>query len=100
MNWNKIENVSPPMTPHGQDGSTIRVLVWIKKEYYPHVYTASGDYSEDGFSWYVDGLSHLGRDGWEVTHWALEPEDPEKELDNYGTNHKGDASWRSAINKP
>jgi len=38
------------------DGGTDHVLVWVKKDYAPHVYTASGDWSEDGFTWYVTGV--------------------------------------------
>ena len=74
--WTSVEDEMPPMTPHGQDGSTVRVLVWVEKDYYPHVYTGSAEYSEDGTMWYADGLDHMRHIGWKVTHWRQEPEGP------------------------
>ncbi len=85
MNWNKVEDGMPPMPPHSHDGATERVLVWVEKDYYPHVYPAYYEYTEDGSDWHVDG-SRVGWGDWKVTHWMKEPAKPETR--QRCTNHK------------
>lgn len=57
------------------DGGTDNVMVWVKKQYAPHIYIGSGDYTEDGFIWYVSGVDHLFKKDYEVTHWRPLPTD-------------------------
>jgi len=76
MNWINAEDEKPPFRPHSQDGATERVMVWVEKNYYPHLYFGHYEYTEDGSDWEVDGLHYLRREDWKVTHWAKEPEKP------------------------
>jgi len=81
MNWINAEDEKPPFRPHSQDGATERVMVWVEKNYYPHLYFGHYEYTEDGSDWEVDGLHYLRREDWKVTHWAKEPEKPVQKMD-------------------
>jgi hypothetical protein len=75
--WISVNDELPPITGVC-DGGTDRVLVYLKRDYAPCVVIASGDYSEDGFSWYF--YYHMEqREQPKVTHWMPLPEAPERE---------------------
>ena len=81
--WHKVtDDVNMPMVPHGQDSCTARMLLSVKKDYYPHVYFGYYDYETMGFYYEDDGLWSVEGLRAEVTHWALEPEAPEEDDPN------------------
>lgn len=70
IEWVSVEDNMPPMPEHAQDPCSERVLVYMKKEYYPHITFGSYDY--EGSFWYLDRSGDE-----EVTHWAKEPAPPQ-----------------------
>jgi hypothetical protein len=73
--WNKVTDDT--IFPHSSlDSSTDTMLLWLKKDYAPSVYLGHYDYENGGF-WSVQGIDHLARSNWEVTHWMHLPVGPE-----------------------
>ena|SRR5271166_3321419 len=100
IEWYEVTDDSNlPMRPHGQDSSTDRMLVYVKKEYAPNVFFGYYDY-EEGY-WSIEGINHLYQKGWKVTHWAIAPEGPSAPS-NVELNQAtvSDAPWNHRTSTP
>jgi hypothetical protein len=73
--WISVKDRLPPITGY-VDGGTDRVLVKIDADYAPSILIASGEWWEEGFSWYFDGRPY-DKERSEVTHWMPLPDPPE-----------------------
>lgn len=71
MSWIKVTD--DRNFPHiSLDSCTDDVLVYVKKQYAPHIFIGYYDYEVQ--HWYIPGIPEAK---WEVTHWQPLPEDPE-----------------------